>query len=193
MTRNQTIERMFSTIGTDGILALVAEGQRRRMTTRAIAKHLNIPMSSAEFFALGHENEFPLNPGERVRMLADAMGWCGNGTVIAQQYDDEFIRLRKDGAPEKIGCIVSALRHEVVLTDMPELLPEGATFNDCGYLVVPCEPTPDGKHLHFYCPHCKKWHLHGIGNGGYVGANCQKHDSQLLARGSIFLLPKSVH
>lgn len=192
MTRNKTIERMFSTIGTDGILALVAEGRRRRMTIKEIARHLNIPLSNAEFFALGHKNEFPLNPGERVRMLANAMGWRGNGAIIEHRHDS--VCLRKDGVSKHgdIG-IVEAMRYEVELTDMPELLPEGAFFNEDNYLVVPCEPTPTKTQLQFYCPHCKTWHRHGMGNGGDVGAHCQKQDSPLLARGSIFLLPRTVH
>jgi hypothetical protein len=187
MTKNQTIDRLFETIGVKGIEALVREGIRRRMSVREIAKHLNIPLDNAGFFAIGHENEFPLEPGERVCPLPGSRVWCGHGTVIEQC--GESVKLRKDGtAKNGDSGIITVMRAEVVLSDMPELLPEGATFNDVGYLVVPCKPTPDGMNLHFHCPHCKKWHLHGIGNGGYRVPHCQKQDSPLLARGSIYLV-----
>jgi len=186
MTKNQTIDHLIETIRFEGIGALVREGLRRRMTVREIAKHLNIPQKNAEFFALGHENEFPLQPGERVRLLTNSAGWCGNGTVIEHRHNS--VRLRKDGTPPHGDAgVVEAMRYEVELTNLQELLPEGATFNEDGYIAIPCELTPTGRQLRFYCPHCKDWHRHGL-PGGYVGAHCYKRDSPLLARGSIYLV-----
>jgi hypothetical protein len=106
------------------------------------------------------------------------------------------VRLKKDGTPPltfgdedgpyNIG-IVEAMRYEVELTAAPELLPEGASFNADGCIVVPVEPTPTGRQLQFYCPHCRDWHRHGLGDG-YRIAHCHKRDSPLLARGSIYLV-----
>jgi hypothetical protein len=194
MTKNQTIDHLIETIGFEGIGALVREGLRRRMTVREIAKHLNIPQDNAGFFAIGHENEFPLQPGERVRLLTNSAGWCGNGTVIEHRHNG--VRIKKDGTPPltfgdedgpyNIG-IVEAMRYEVELTNLQELLPEGATYDENGYITIPCDLSPSGKQLRFYCPHCKDWHRHGI-PGGYRGAHCHKSDSPLLARGNIYLI-----
>jgi hypothetical protein len=189
MNRKQTIGHLFLTIGTEGIDVLIREGLRRGMSSVAIMNHLNVPTNTIENFFRRHETEFPLKPGDRVRALVNFMGWRGNGTVIAEQDCDGLIRLKKDGAPEKMGCIVSALRQEIELTDTPELLPDGAAFNDCGYLEIPCDLSETGQHLEFYCPHCKATHRHGL-PGGYVIAQCRKADSPLLARDSIFLLTR---
>ena len=198
MTKTQTIDHLIETIGFEGLGALVREGLRRRMTVREIARHLNIPMDNAGFYAIGHENEFALEPGERVRLLTDSAGWRGNGTVIEHRHDT--VRIKKDGTPpltfsdedglHTVG-VVMASRHEVELTDKPELLPEGASFNDDGYIVVPVEPTPTGRQLQFYCPHCRTTHRHGLPEG-YRVPHCHKPDSPLKVRGSIYLIPPTL-
>jgi len=194
MTKTQTIDHLYATIGFAGVDALVAEGIRRRMTVREISRHLNIPQANAGFFAIGHENEFPLQPGERVRLLKDVMGWRGNGTVIEQLHNS--VRLRKDGAPKHGDAgIVEAMRHEVELTNMQELLPEGATFNDDGCIAIPCDLSTSGKQIQFYCPHCKDTHRHGAeaGGTGYRSPHCHKSDSPLKACGDYYIYPKAKH
>lgn len=191
MTRTEHFSHLLDSVGFDGLQALVAEGLRRRMTIRQIAKHLNIPMDNVDFFAIGSENLFPLRPGERVRLLTDSIGWRGNGTVIQQEF--ERVLIRKDGTPPHDSPVaapqVMAMRYEVALTDEPELLPDGAYYDENGALAIPCKLTPSGKQLTFYCPHCRDWHRHGI-PAGYRGAHCSRRDSPLLARGDIYVFPK---
>jgi hypothetical protein len=193
MTKNQTIDHLIETIGFEGIGALVREGLRRRMTVREIANHLNIPMKNAGSFALGHENEFQLQPGERVHLLTNSAGWRGNGTVIEHRHNG--VRIKKDGTPPLTFGIVEVMRHEVELTDTPELLPEGATYDKNGCIAIPCDFSPSGKQLQFYCPHCKTIHRHGAEDGGmgYRSPHCHKSDSPLKACGDYYIYPKAKH
>lgn len=188
MTPGRTFDHLLETIGHDGLTALVHEGLRRRMPVKAIAQHLNIPVGNAGFYAVGHENIFPLRPGERVRHLAKH--WLG--TVINQA--GETVRILIDGTPKtaEVG-IVAVARHDLELTSEPELLPAGATFNEDGCLSIPCEVSPSGKQLEFYCPHCRSTHRHGNpihGGTSYRTPHCHKPGSPLNARGDIFLVPK---
>ena len=192
MTRTEHFDYLLDTIGFEGLQALVAEGLRRRMSVKQVAKHLNIPMENVDFFAIGCENLFPLRPGDRVRLLSDTMScWRGNGRVIKQEF--ERVLIRKDGTPPHDSPVAAvaamAMRHEVALTDEPELLPDGAYYDENGALAIPCKLTPSGKQLTFYCPHCRDWHRHGI-PAGYRVAHCSRRDSPLLARGDIYVFPK---
>lgn len=134
----------------------------------------------------------PLKPGDRVRLLSKSLGWHGRGTVIRQEFDSVLIH--KDGTPPHDSPVaavpVMAMRHEVALTDEPELLPEGAYFDENGALAIPCTLSPSGKQMSFYCPHCRDWHRHGT-PAGYRGAHCSRRDSPLLARGDIFVFAQS--
>lgn len=194
MTKNQTIDHLYATIGFAGVDALVAEGMRRRMTVREIAQHLNIPQANAGFFALGHENEFPLQPGERIRALVpSAFGWKGYGTVI--QHSGDLVQFSIDGYKPGTNNHNYFCRDQVELTTMLELLPEGATYDENDYIAIPCELSPSGKQIQFYCPHCKTTHRHGaeLGGAGYRTPHCQKRDSPLWARGNYYIYPKSKH
>lgn len=193
-SRTKTIEALLETVGMDGLQALVTEGLHRRMTVKAIARHLNIPLDNAEFFAIGHENEFPLKPGDRIRALVpSAFGWQGYGTVI--QHSGDTVQFSIDGYKPGTHDHNYFCRDQVGLTTMPELLPEGATYDESEYIAIPCELSPSGKQIQFYCPHCKTTHRHGaeLGGAGYRTPHCQKHDSPLWARGSYYIYPKSKH
>ena len=186
-SRTKTIEALFGVIGIDGIDVLVAEGCRRGLSVRQIADRLNIPLDNAEFFAIGHER--PLKAGDRIRALVPLMSsWQGYGTVTRDQVGNG-IEFRKDGYPPDIlegdendfqsfGGAGEAMRYEVELTTMPELLPAGTAYDGDGHLVVPCGLTQTGKQLEFYCPHCKQMHRHGNG-GGHRVSHCIKQDSPL--------------
>jgi len=194
MNRIQTIEAMIETIGFDGLEALVAEGLRRRLNVREIARHLNIPLDKAKFFALGHEDEFPLHPGERIRALVpSAFGWQGFGTVI--KHSGDLVRFSIDGYKPGTSDHNYFCRDQVELTTMPELLPEGATFDENDYIAIPCELSPSGMQIQFYCPHCKTTHRHNaeLGGAGYRTPHCQKRDSPLWARSNYYIYPKSKH
>lgn len=196
ISRRKNIEAMLATIGTDGIDDLIAEECRRGLTTRQIADKFHIPLNNAKFFALGHANTQLLKAGDRIRLLNPLMSYkyC-NGTVIEQI--DNFVTFRKDGYPPPTPDMydyarASALRHEVELTDTPELLPDEATFDQYGYLAIPCELSPKGTQLRFYCPHCKRWHSHGLGDG-YRCSHCTKRDSPLSAREVYYVFLKEQH
>lgn len=91
--------------------------------------------------------------------------------------------------------IVEAMRYEVELTDTPELLPEGASFDDEGCIAIPCDLSTSGKQIQFYCPHCKDTHRHGAeaGGTGYRVPHCHKSDSPLKASGDYYIYPRAKH
>lgn len=200
-SRTKTLETLWNAVGNDGLEALVAEGCRRGLTVSQIADKLNIPHDNARIFAVGHEP--PLKVGDRIRALVPSVfGWQGYGTVTHDQIGNA-VRFRVDGyPPDIIGDDEDAYqwfdggadfcRHEVELSDMPELLPEGATYNEYGILAIPCDLSPKGTQLVFYCPHCKQSHRHGV-PGGYRASHCTKKDSPLNARGEYVVFQKVKH
>jgi len=78
---------------------------------------------------------------------------------------------------------------------LAERLRGGATFTEDGYIAIPCDFSPSGKQIQFYCPHCKDTHRHGAeaGGTGYRVPHCHKSDSPLKARGDYYIYPKAKH